>query len=768
MDLNKVIELNNQLDHIVNKNQDLIGNEAAFQKRECSVTSADEIKETIENMQNSERILQVGIVGRVKAGKSSLLNALIFNGENILPKAATPMTAALTQLSWGEKLSADVEFYTEKDIENIREKALEYEMRYKEIKRLRKEELKEQKKRRHKEPLDERELEEKVEKRVSREMKNKFSDLEGFHDQYEKIQKVRHQVDLSKRIITLKADTESKLMDLIYEYVGAKGKYMPFTKSVHVRLPNESLKDIEIIDTPGLNDPIASREERTRQLLKYCHAIFIVSPAGQFLSAQDQDLIGNISSKQGVREIYVIPSKVDSELYASEKEEANGDLQLALKNIDRKLADHMCATLKKIKEQYQINVFDHLIEQGENNVLHSSGISVTLSNHFDKRENWDETAKHVWGNLTKHYPAYFSDNDKDLSIANLNLLSNMPEIENRLENVKTKKDELLDQQVQNQLDSSINALSAYRKALIHFIENENEMISSSAVDELRENKGQLEKSIKNAKTTLNFEFEDMTQELSINIRAELKRVLESNFKETKNAIKESKGTKEESYTTGWWLWKKTEYETVKTVNTGIVKDALEELTYSIQEDVDLKAQELIRDWKRKLTNGLLKILRSCVDDQNLKTDVIRRAIRSAIDSVEYPELDYSDAYSESDPKEDVTSENATGWWVFNNKYSSKKSISQVLNKTGTITDYEAEEFIDTAKKFVSKFRKRVAKDIKAYVDLIAETLKTTDISGNIFSSYFERIDNLEQQINNKEITLDKLSSIKKELQEIDV
>ena len=54
---------------------------------------------------------------------------------------------------------------------------------------------------------------------------------------------------------------------------------MPFTKSVTIKLNNENLKDIEIIDTPGINDPIASREERTKELLKNCDVIFVVSPS---------------------------------------------------------------------------------------------------------------------------------------------------------------------------------------------------------------------------------------------------------------------------------------------------------------------------------------------------------------------------------------------------------------------------------------------------------------------------------------------------------
>ena len=52
---------------------------------------------------------------------------------------------------------------------------------------------------------------------------------------------------------------------------------MPYTKAVQISLNNPNLKDLEVIDTPGVNDPIASREERTKALLKDCDVVFIIS-----------------------------------------------------------------------------------------------------------------------------------------------------------------------------------------------------------------------------------------------------------------------------------------------------------------------------------------------------------------------------------------------------------------------------------------------------------------------------------------------------------
>ena len=51
-----------------------------------------------EDFFREERKLNIGVVGQVKAGKSSFLNTLLFDGQEILPKASTPKTATLTKM----------------------------------------------------------------------------------------------------------------------------------------------------------------------------------------------------------------------------------------------------------------------------------------------------------------------------------------------------------------------------------------------------------------------------------------------------------------------------------------------------------------------------------------------------------------------------------------------------------------------------------------------------------------------------------------------
>ncbi len=179
---------------------------------ENAVIKTEELEKTLKEMQAEDRDLKVGIIGRVKAGKSSLLNALIFEGVEVLPKAATPMTASLTILKYANTLSAEVEFYSPKDIAELKN---EHERYVREFNRIVEEEVKKQKEKqslsnrtkegiknlsnmlgRNKNPEaapKERVLsDEEIAKRAERIAKNeleKDTRLVSSHDQYERMKK---------------------------------------------------------------------------------------------------------------------------------------------------------------------------------------------------------------------------------------------------------------------------------------------------------------------------------------------------------------------------------------------------------------------------------------------------------------------------------------------------------------------------------------------------------------------------------------------------
>src|SRR5574344_2964350 len=90
-------------------------------------TVTSRLERNAEEAQNENRKLKIGIVGAMKSGKSSFLNALLFGGKDYLPKAATPMTAALTKISYSDKPKAIVHFYKKKDWDTIEKQAYMYD-----------------------------------------------------------------------------------------------------------------------------------------------------------------------------------------------------------------------------------------------------------------------------------------------------------------------------------------------------------------------------------------------------------------------------------------------------------------------------------------------------------------------------------------------------------------------------------------------------------------------------------------------------------------
>ncbi len=100
---------------------------------ENAVVKTEELEKTIKGMQAENRGLKVGIIGSTNTGKSSLLNALIFEGKDVLPKAATTETSSLTILKYAQNLSAKAQFYDEKDMEELKRDHEKYEKKFKEI-----------------------------------------------------------------------------------------------------------------------------------------------------------------------------------------------------------------------------------------------------------------------------------------------------------------------------------------------------------------------------------------------------------------------------------------------------------------------------------------------------------------------------------------------------------------------------------------------------------------------------------------------------------
>ncbi len=537
---------------------------------ENAVIKTEELEKTLKELQNTNRDLKVGIIGRVKAGKSSLLNALIFEGVEVLPKAATPMTASLTILKYAKTLSAEVEFYSPKDIAELEN---EHERYVREFNRIVEEEIKKQKEKqsfsnRAKEgfknlsnkfsrdkseavPKENILSDEEINERAERIAKDKLKGDEKLVSSYDQCEKMKKSGSLNTENLDprIQANSLQELNQKLLQFVGADGKYMPYTKAVQISLNNPNLKDLEVIDTPGVNDPIASREERTKALLKDCDVVFIVSPSNQFLTDSDMSLFDRVSHKEGLQEIYFVASQADSTVLSmSEVEKSRQHLPTALENAQKSLSSQLNNIMGKLIENYpnQRKVFEKAIKNG---VILTSGVCFSMYKDFNNQASWERSQKteeyhNALRNLRDSYPDAFSSDDK--SKESLLFLSNMGAIEERLKKAAKEKEKIISQKLQNYAKSQAKNLHKFIAQLLQDLEEEKKRIKSADMGVIKK---QIE-AYQNLSGNIEMKFREAYEEFILhfinNIRVGLNETLTKAIRTASASAREEE--KEERYT----------------------------------------------------------------------------------------------------------------------------------------------------------------------------------------------------------------------------
>ena len=381
-----------------------------------------QVEDGWQDVVDTNRTLKIGIVGGVKAGKSSFLNALLFRGSrgrDILPKAATPMTAALTKISYSEKSYAKIVFYEDKDWNAILQNAATFDERFETA-------IANEKKRR----------EENAKKDVwGRKIQNNLVAGQGDSlDQYT-IERLKKNIDEEFRACKelaemadtrgvvvntlLGSDQEIPLSDNLEadlkEYVGADGKYTPFVKYIELGMNEPVLKDLEIIDTPGLNDPIVSRSIVTKRFLKNCDAAFFMSFCGQFMSAQDVTFLLKALPQEGIGHVVLIGSKFDSVL--QEKSYANMPLLQAMGQLIDKLSAAASDTIQRnsFSTSSQGKRFTKALPP-----VFISSLLYTAAQKMKNHEPLSEEEKKSIDNLSKSYKDFDKGNaDFLIDISNI-------------------------------------------------------------------------------------------------------------------------------------------------------------------------------------------------------------------------------------------------------------------------------------------------------------------------------------------------------------
>ena len=250
-------------------------------------------KEIQEKLNND--VLTIGVIGQMKCGKSTFLNAFVFE-DDVLPSATTPMTAALSVITYGKDKKIVAEFYTQDEWAEQKMQAA-----------------------------------------------RSLEDVAGNTLEESKVKAAKELVEksvkLGSSLTSYLGKTQDDSFENLIEYVGADGKYISITKSVTIYYPKDYLKGVEIVDTPGFNDPIVSREERTKAFLKKADVVLLMLYAGRPFDATDRDILFKNVGQCGTGRVLIGINKYDipyenGELESEIKDYVKEQLRRACKECD--------------------------------------------------------------------------------------------------------------------------------------------------------------------------------------------------------------------------------------------------------------------------------------------------------------------------------------------------------------------------------------------------------------------------------------------------
>ena len=216
----------------------------------------------------------VAVTGVINAGKSTLLNALL--GKKILGASNVPETVNLTVLKYAPEPFARVNFWSEAELKELgiaQDKDDDIAQIYGDLGVKFEVDLSE----------------------TAQNLNGKF-DAEGESA-------AKFESPSASEICSEPPASKTVKTDEIKLYTSADSKYAKFVKSVELYENLELLKDnVRIIDTPGIDDAVALREELVRRFMRECDLMVHLMNVSQSATQKDLDfIVASLQNSHAVR-----------------------------------------------------------------------------------------------------------------------------------------------------------------------------------------------------------------------------------------------------------------------------------------------------------------------------------------------------------------------------------------------------------------------------------------------------------------------------------
>ncbi len=280
------------------------------------IFKTDDFIDELENTKNylGNQKFSIGITGVMNAGKSTMLNALM--GQEILGSAVVPETANLTIVKHG-KPEANVFYWNKNEWDRIESSAQQIES-------------------------------------IADFVKETKSIFKNELDELIKEESVSEKVDINDLAKFTSAEASGKKCNLV--------------KYVELKSDLDFLKDgIEIVDTPGLDDPVIQREEITKEYLSQCDLMLHLMNVSQSATLKDVEFIIDALLYQNITKLLVVITRADT----VSKEQLDEVINYTKTSIENQLK----AQNKDSKLDYILKNIKFIPISGKMALLHRTGKS---------------------------------------------------------------------------------------------------------------------------------------------------------------------------------------------------------------------------------------------------------------------------------------------------------------------------------------------------------------------------------------------------------
>ena len=207
---------------------------------------------------------QIAIVGAVKAGKSTLINALV--GYDLASTNVTPETATLTKIKTTDKNSIVVKFYTKEEWSKIWNDA------------------------------------------------KKSTNATIFREEFDnlKAEEIENEM-LGKPDFFKEFDSINSMKEEIKKWTSSHAREHYFVKEIEIGVEKLNLPaQVCLVDTPGLNDPVQYRSNITSEYIHSANAVIICVNAKTLRNEEIMTILDVLTKAQDKKDkVYILGTQID-------------------------------------------------------------------------------------------------------------------------------------------------------------------------------------------------------------------------------------------------------------------------------------------------------------------------------------------------------------------------------------------------------------------------------------------------------------------------